>query len=172
MRDVGTVRGMANGPTPATVKQFPSPLRQTYQISVTSFKQNRFRPSKAGSARAPVEALACPDRRSGVGHFEMTDVRRFGEAFLEPVAVAPPSPPGEILLILLAGFPCFHRHQIVRIVAVLQRVGAQAALTNARLRQDGPGVCNQLFPLPSGARKRYRWRAVVQGPGMGCCSLP
>lgn len=136
MRDVGTVRGMAIGPTPATVKQFPSPLRQTYQISVTSFKQSRFRPSKAGSARSPVEALACPDRQSGVGHFEMTDVRRFGEAFLEPVAVAPPLPPGKVLLILLAGFPCFHQHQIVRIVAVLQRVGAQAALTNARLRQD------------------------------------
>lgn len=93
MRGVGAVRGMAIGPAPATVEQHPSPLRQPYQVSVTSFKQKRFRPSKAGSARTPVEAVACPDRRSDVGRFEMTDVRRFDEAFLEPVAVAPPPPP-------------------------------------------------------------------------------
>ena len=90
MRGVGAVRGMAIGPAPATVEQHPSPLRQPYQVSVTSFKQKRFRPLKAGSARAPVEIVACPESRSGACHIEMANVRRSSEAFLEPVAVALP----------------------------------------------------------------------------------
>ena len=90
--------------------------------------------SRPLSRQGPRQGRLSSDPGSRIGDVEMTDAGRLGEGFHQAGAGAAVPLPGQVGLVVPAGLPCLHDHHMVGVVAVLQRLDADADPMRAAVR--------------------------------------